>query len=187
MEIDLDRARRALIDLGAALSEARGVVQMGPGSVVRVKTESDVIELPVSWAVAGLVAVPYYVAHTWPILHPDAYDPFARDAVAIMEALPDGALAISDDPGLVWRAGRRTTADLVDASVLRIETGHITSESLAAAAAEPDVCAVVVTSGERWGSFDDLPDRLADEGYELATQHGNVDKVYVKTDCHPTP
>jgi hypothetical protein len=29
---------------------------MGPGSVVRVKTESDVIELPVSWAVAGLVA-----------------------------------------------------------------------------------------------------------------------------------
>jgi len=56
MEIDLDRARRALIDLGTALSEARGVVQMGPGSVVRVKTESDVIELPVSWAVAGLVA-----------------------------------------------------------------------------------------------------------------------------------
>jgi hypothetical protein len=127
------------------------------------------------------------VAHTWPILHPDAYDPFAREAVAIMESLPDGAKAISDDPGLVWRAGRRTTADLVDASVLRIETGHITSESLAVAAAEPDVCAVVVTSGERWGSFDDLPDRLADEGYELATQHGNVDRVYVKTDCHPTP
>ncbi len=56
MEIDLDRARRALVELSAALAEARGVVQMGPGSVVRIKTESDVIELPVSWAVAGLVA-----------------------------------------------------------------------------------------------------------------------------------
>lgn len=56
MDIDLDRARRAIIDLGAALAEARGVIQPGPESVVRLKTESDVIELPLSWAVAGLVA-----------------------------------------------------------------------------------------------------------------------------------
>jgi hypothetical protein len=56
MEIDLDRARRALLELGAALSEARGVVRLGPGSTVRIKTETEVIELPVSWAVAGLVA-----------------------------------------------------------------------------------------------------------------------------------
>ena len=56
MEIDLDKARRAIIELGAALAEARGVVRIGPDSVVRIKTESDVIELPVSWAVAGLVA-----------------------------------------------------------------------------------------------------------------------------------
>jgi hypothetical protein len=56
MEIDLDRARRALIELGAALAEARGVVRLGPGSTVRIKTETEVIELPVSWAVAGLVA-----------------------------------------------------------------------------------------------------------------------------------
>lgn len=56
MEIDLDRARKAIVELGAALAEARGVVRMGPGSMVRIKTESEVIELPVSWAVAGLVA-----------------------------------------------------------------------------------------------------------------------------------
>ncbi len=56
MEIDLDRARRAIVELGAALAEARGVVRPGPRSVVRVKTESDVIELPVSWALAGLAA-----------------------------------------------------------------------------------------------------------------------------------
>ncbi len=56
MEIDLDRARRAIMDLGTALAEARGVVQFGPGSLVRVKTETEVIELPTSWAVAGIVA-----------------------------------------------------------------------------------------------------------------------------------
>ncbi|MGH2404285.1 MAG: hypothetical protein ACRDGN_07445 [bacterium] len=68
MEIDLDRARRALVDLGAALAQARGVVRPGPRSVVRVKTESDVIELPVSWALAGLVAfVAAAVISTMPV------------------------------------------------------------------------------------------------------------------------
>jgi hypothetical protein len=56
MEIDLDRARRAIMELGTALSDVRGVVRMEPGSVVRVRTETEVIELPLSWAVAGLVA-----------------------------------------------------------------------------------------------------------------------------------
>jgi hypothetical protein len=56
MEIDLDRARRSLLDLGAALAEARGVIRLGPGSMVRIKTETEVIELPVMWAVAGAVA-----------------------------------------------------------------------------------------------------------------------------------
>ncbi len=56
MEIDLDRARRALLDLGTALAEARGVIRYGPGSTVRIKTETEVIELPLSWAVAGAIA-----------------------------------------------------------------------------------------------------------------------------------
>lgn len=56
MEIDLDRARRAILEISAALAEARAVVKLGPGSVVRIKTETDVIELPVTWAVAGALA-----------------------------------------------------------------------------------------------------------------------------------
>jgi len=56
MEIDLDRARRAILEISTALAEARSVVKMGPGSVVRIKTETDVIELPTSWAVAGAIA-----------------------------------------------------------------------------------------------------------------------------------
>jgi hypothetical protein len=56
MEIDLDRARRSLMELGGALSEARGVIRFGPASTVRIKTESEVIELPLAWAVAGAAA-----------------------------------------------------------------------------------------------------------------------------------
>ncbi len=56
VEIDLERARRALLQLGTALEDARGVIRPGPDGLVRVKTEDRVVELPLSWAVAGAVA-----------------------------------------------------------------------------------------------------------------------------------
>ncbi len=74
-------------------------------------------------------------------------------SIDVLEGLPPGALAISDDPGIVWRAGRRTPPDLVDASILRIESGNLTARSIADSAADPDVCAVVVRSTVRWGSL----------------------------------
>jgi len=141
-----------------------------------------------SWrvlAIAGVLLLPYHLAHTWPILRPDPYGEAAAAAVAELRTLPDGALAISDDPGLVWRAGRRTPPDFVDTSVLRIQTGDITSERVAEAAADPQVCAVVVTSKERWAGFEDLPDRLAEVGYELAREDGAHHRTYVKPDCNP--
>jgi hypothetical protein len=139
-----------------------------------------------SWrviAVAAVVLLPYHVVHAWDVLWPEPYDGSAAGAVEILRRLPDDALAISDDPGLVWRAGRRTPPDLVDASKLRIETGDITADSLVAAATRPEVCAVVVRSGERWGSFDELPQRLAAAGYEVAAQDGAVRRTYVKPGC----
>ncbi|MET0902043.1 MAG: hypothetical protein ABWZ52_02280, partial [Acidimicrobiales bacterium] len=143
-----------------------------------------------SWrvlAVAGVVLLPYHLIHGSEVLWPEPYEGFEAEAVDLMRDLPDGALAISDEPGLVWRAGRRTTPDLVDASVLRVQTRDITGESLAQAADRPDVCAVVVTSGARWGSFDELPLRLAAAGFEVATEAGDVRRVYVKPEpaCDP--
>jgi hypothetical protein len=137
-----------------------------------------------SWralAVAGVVMLPYYAVHAWPVLHPDPYRGSAAEAVDLLRTLPESALAMSDEPGLVWRSGHRTPPDLVDASVLRIQTGDLTSVSIAEAAADPDVCAVVVRSAERWGSFDDLPDRLAEAGYEVAAEDGEVRRVYLKS------
>ena len=52
----MERARHALLELGAALDEARSAVRPGPEGMVRVKTKDRVVELPVAWAVAGAVA-----------------------------------------------------------------------------------------------------------------------------------
>ena len=80
--------------------------------------------------------------------------------------LPDGAWVISDEPGFAWTAGHRIPADLVDASIHRVETGRITAASLAEAAADPRVCAVQIWS-HRYGGFDELPAALEAEGYTV--------------------
>jgi hypothetical protein len=138
-------------------------------------------------ALTAVVVVPYHVVHAWDVLHPSGFTGSSAEVVARLEDLPEGALAISDDPGIVWRAGRRTPPDLVDASILRMETDQITSASLAAVAAEPEVCAVAVRSRVRWGSFADLPDRLAAAGYDVAHEDAQGRRLYVKTACDSGP
>lgn len=133
--------------------------------------------------VAAVLVVPYHLVHAWPILHPSGYRADTQAAIDILRGLPAGALAISDDPGVVWRAGRRTPPDLVDASILRLQSGNLDSAGIAEAAADPAVCAVVVRSTVRWGSLADLPDRLARAGYELVRDEGPGDRVYVDPAC----
>ena len=133
----------------------------------------------------ALVVVPYHLVHAWPILHPSPYSAQDERMLTVLRGLPAGARAMSDDPGIVWRAGRLTPPDLVDTSILRIQANQITSASLASAARAHDVCAVVVLSTVRWGSFDDLPDRLAREGYRLALDEGPGRRAYVRSPCHP--
>ena len=141
---------------------------------------------PVRVLVAAAVLVaPYHLVHAWPILDPDGYNARTEAVVERLRDLPPGGLAMSDDPGIVWRAGRRTPPDLVDASILRIQTGDLTARSIAAAAAEPDVCAVVVRSRVRWGSFADLPDRLAEVGYEVVQEGPTAERLYLR-DCDPS-
>ena len=136
-------------------------------------------------AIAAVVVVPYHVVHAWPLLSPTGFSGSAEASLPILRDLPPGALAISDDPGIVWRSGRLTPPDLVDASILRIETGQLTGASVAAVASQPDVCAVAVRSRVRWGSFEDLPRRLADAGYEIAVEDPQGRRLYTKTDCAP--
>jgi hypothetical protein len=134
-------------------------------------------------AAAAVLVVPYHLVHAWEVLHPAPYRGGSADVVAALRGLPDDALAISDDPGIVWRAGRRTSDDLVDTSVLRIETDRMDTESVMASASLPGMCAVSVRSEHRWGSFDDLPARLRSAGFHLRFVDERDRALYVREEC----
>ncbi|HYF45672.1 MAG TPA: glycosyltransferase family 39 protein [Acidimicrobiales bacterium] len=118
------------------------------------------------------------------------YEGDEATVVDTLRELPDDALAISDEPGLVWRSGHRTPDHLVDGSALLTDSGRVTSDTLVDAAARPEVCALVVTS-DRFGQFEDLPERLADEGYDVAEDLADPEDpedrraLYLKADCRP--
>jgi 4-amino-4-deoxy-L-arabinose transferase-like glycosyltransferase len=140
--------------------------------------------------VLGVLCLPLLVIQLDGLLAPGDYAGSEAEVVAALRDLPEGAWVLSDEPGLVWRAGLRTTDDLVDPSMLRVQQGRYTEDSLARAAADPRVCAVVVRSDERFGAFPGLGDRLADEGYEVAgswtPRSGDDQRLYVRSDCDPT-
>lgn len=135
---------------------------------------------------AALLAVPMVVVQLDGLLAPADYTGRSAQLVEALRELPEGAWVLSDDPGVVWRAGRRTTDDLVDPSMLRLAQGRYTVASVAAAASDPRVCAVVITSGQRFGGLDGLPEELVSAGYEAVPGVGDGDVLYERRDCAPT-
>jgi 4-amino-4-deoxy-L-arabinose transferase-like glycosyltransferase len=134
-------------------------------------------------AVAALVVAPFWAWRNHTILWPHGYRGSEAAVVGRLRALPDGALVISDNPGLAWRAGRGAPGNFVDPSFQRIEQGQITEGTLVKAAAVADVCAVVVSSPQHFGSFEGLGSRLAGEGYR-SQDFGDI-TVFERVDCHP--
>ena len=149
------------------------------------------VRRPLPWvalAVAAVLVVPYHAVHLRDLLLPDPPPSADRAVVAALRDLPDGAQAISDQPGLVWRAGRQTPPDAVDASRLRIESPRedivVTGATLAEEAAQPEVCAVAVWSN-RYAGLEDLPERLEDAGYRVTATYGGPRVLYEKVTCVP--
>jgi hypothetical protein len=131
---------------------------------------------------AGAAVLPYHAGHVSEVLWPAPPGPALAAARADLRALPAGGRVISDDPGVVWRAGRRTPADLVDASILRIESGRLTAQSLARAAADQEVCAVLVWS-HRFGDLAPLPDLLQQAGYSAGPRYGGPKVLWRRPRC----
>jgi hypothetical protein len=129
-----------------------------------------------------LLAVPYHAVHLSEMLWPAPPGPALAAARADLRALPPGAQVISDDPGVVWRAGRRTPDDLVDTSILRIESSRLTAPSLARASVADPVCAVLVWS-YRFGDLAALPKLLEDRGYRATARYGGPKVLYVRDAC----
>jgi hypothetical protein len=135
---------------------------------------------PARWLAVGLLlAVPVHVAQSLDVLAPPAYGGPTRAAFDAVRALPDGAQVLSDEVGIVWRAGRRAPDDFVDASVKQLQQDRITSARIADAARRPEVCGVLVWSARHWGSLRDLPADLARVGYEPAERFSGQDGARV--------
>ncbi len=134
--------------------------------------------------VALAVTLPLQAIHLRPYLFPSDRQGDDARVHAALSALPTDALAISDDPGIVWRAGLRTPDDLVDTSQLRVDTGRITTASLVEAAAAPDVCAVVVWS-DRFGELPGLAAGLAEVGFVRDASFDDDRALYLNPQCEP--
>ena len=119
----------------------------------------------------------------WDFLAPGPYGAEDARIVSLLEAMPAGTWALSDDPGLVWRAGRRTTDDLVDTSMLRIQQGRITTDTLAVAAADPIVCAVVIRSDQRFGALPRVDDALEALGYRAVGNWQPPGRMFLRPSC----
>jgi hypothetical protein len=146
-----------------------------------------------SWravAITAIVTLPIQAWQLRPLLLPEDYKGRAAVVVETLRALPDGAWALSDEPGFVWRAGKATDPFFVDPSVLRIDSPipeiKITLDRLVEAAANTRQCAVVAWSPVRFGRFARLSDRLAALGYEQVEDFGRGRGVWVRPQCHPT-
>ena len=136
----------------------------------------------VAAGVVGVLVIPYHAVHLSEVLWPAPPGPALAAARADLRALPTGAEVISDDPGVVWRAGRRTPDDLVDTSILRIESGRLTAASLARAAADHRVCALLVWS-HRFGDLTALPDLLRRTGYSAGPRYGGPKVLWLRPYC----
>ena len=137
-------------------------------------------------AVIALVTVPWWALHLDDLLWPSGYEGADAALLEDLRALPADAQAISDEPGFLWRAEITTVDSLNDTSIKRINQGQITTDTVAAAAARPSVCAVVVWSNRFGKELPGLPDALAETGFEVEQEYGGVKKLWVKPDCDPS-
>ena len=113
--------------------------------------------------VAALVVVPVSVATRGDLWWPRGYDSHEAALIRYLQTSQPDAEFISDDPGLVWRAGRSIPPSLVDPSFQRIDNGDITTESVAGvvgASLYPRVCGVIVTSPRHFGRLEGLEQAL---------------------------
>jgi hypothetical protein len=138
----------------------------------------------------ALLAAPWTVVHLGEILRPQEPTGNTARLEQRLRALPAGAMAISDTPGLVWRASRRVPDRYVDVSILRItsptKTLRLTEDDIVHDARRADVCAVVRWSDKRFTQFPELGRRLRQEGYRPELRRPRSPEVlWRKVRCRP--
>jgi hypothetical protein len=140
---------------------------------------------PPRWlAIALVVLVPWEVVNQRDIVWPPRMTGVDAQVVARLHELPHGAEAIADDPGLVWRAGLTTPAQMNDTTDMRVFQGQLTTGVVADAAASARTCAVVITPGGFGVQLRGLRTAITAVGYHLAHAYGPDRELWLRT-CMP--
>ncbi|REK11023.1 MAG: hypothetical protein DWQ40_12480 [Actinobacteria bacterium] len=120
--------------------------------------------------VAGVALVFQFVVIDYQLDTPDE----VAAAVDVLEGLDEERLFVSDDPGILWSAGRLSHPDTVDPSFARFNTGYLTDDAIQSALLDPETCAFLSTS-ERFEANEIFPPEL----YQPAGPPG----VFVREGC----
>jgi hypothetical protein len=139
---------------------------------------------PLRWlAIALIPLVPWSLVNLNDILVPRGYTGPDAQVVAELRALPRGAQVISDETGLVWRAGRSTPPQMNDTTLIRTYQGLLTTNTVARAASEPATCAVVIWTFRFDQRMPGLREALVARDYRVQTVWEPGKELWVKQTC----
>jgi hypothetical protein len=121
---------------------------------------------PRRWlALALVLLVPLQALEIASVVAPSPYRGADAELIRALRTLPHDSLVISDVQGYVWQSGHSTPRMLNDNSTSRIEQHQVTTAKVAAGAALPKTCAVVIASYRFDKRLPGLRAALAQEGY----------------------
>jgi hypothetical protein len=136
--------------------------------------------------IVGALVLPFSLLFARELLWPEPYENDEAELMDELEALPDDALGISDEPGQIWRSGHDSPDWLVDASVLRTESDSpslwIRAETILEDPQFDEVCAVVAWT-PRYREMPGLDEGLTDAGFHVEARYSLDRRLYLRDDC----
>jgi hypothetical protein len=144
-----------------------------------------VVRSPRVLLVVLVLLLPWSVHNLQSILRPAGYRGDEAALMIRLKALPSDAQAISDDPSFVYRAGLSTPKLMNDASAKRIAQHLLTTASVARAASDPRVCAVVVWTTRFGRDLPGLPAALRRAGLVPADRYPHDRVLWLRPTCRP--
>jgi len=142
-----------------------------------------VVRSPRVLLVVLVLLLPWSVHNLQSILRPAGYRGDEAALMIRLKALPSDAQAISDDPSFVYRAGLSTPKLMNDASAKRIAQHLLTTASVARAASDPRVCAVVVWTTRFSRDLPGLPAALRRAGLVPADRYPHDRVLWLRPRC----
>ena len=116
--------------------------------------------------------MPYHLVHMSEVLWPAPPGKALAAARADLRALPAGAWVISDDPGVVWRAGRRTPTTWSTRRSSGSSLGRLTATVRWFGRGRRPACVPCWSGRTASATWRRCPALLEDRGYRATARYG---------------